>query len=377
MELYKRFKIVINELPYNDYEIAKKLGISKNFISRLKNGYDKIKPLHYYALNSAYNIPIEIFENDKITENEILNLLRNNNKFITKTKKFNQKYLKLLQGKWYLYNYYSLDNYLYEDKLEINNLEIKHINEKKQFDYSGNIIEMNSQYTILKLYKENSQIYIIIYNRNLELEKNKLYAIMFGKSSYFNRDFTQFIILSKEKLSKDRAKVILGNRETIQMHINDRFLDRLNKDENKPTYYSNEDYFNFLKSKEWNLYFSNSSFNFIVAFNSISNIEFLKDGKILGRGKINFYGKYILLDFYTAANSDLTFMLFEKHYREDLILSIKSKRANDEDIVTLGFLSTKKFNKEEIDKILLPDLSYLNMTKTRLRLNKFLRERKN
>jgi len=356
----EKLEIVLRYLPYTNIEIAKKFGINTSNLNHWKNT-EKLKQYQYYALQGAFNIPIEIFENDNIDSKEKIkqvlenNQNMNNNSRQLNNKKFDTRVLNLLQGKWYLYNYYSLSDKVFEDILTIKGTQVTHINENGEIDYLGEILDINSFYTIIVLKKSNSSISIIINNR--DLEKEMYYLTMIAKSSYYQDDFTQYALFSKTRIDIDNAKIVLGERNNLQLYINRSFLNRIVKFSenrlNESMKYSDEHFLNYLKSKEkLFLHFNLNNFEHTLSVESENSVKWYSNGMLHSIGKINFYSNELLIIFENTTRKK-SYILMEKSYKNVMPFVFKADTyETNENIIGIGIISDKKLILEEIEYIL-------------------------
>ena len=66
---------------------------------------NKLKPLHLYAISSAYNIPIQIFNDKYIDTKEKIRTILEREKSNKSIFKNENKIIDELVGDWYLYSY--------------------------------------------------------------------------------------------------------------------------------------------------------------------------------------------------------------------------------------------------------------------------------
>ena len=354
MTLKQKLTFILDDyLPYSQHEIAQKLGISTGRLSQWKS-QDSLKEYHYYALQGAFNIPIEIFENEAInTKEKIINLL--NKRSNTNKSPFNKALLKLLQGKWYVYSYHSLSNEIEEDILQIENKKITHINKSGNIGYQGEILEINEAYALFSLTKEHNKLYMLLPVENLH--KEILYGMLFTKNNLLRDDFAQFFILSKKRIDLEQAKIILGDKSQLQLHLNRDFLERIihfQNNELEVAKYSNEDFFEFLKSQGEIYLYPNTDTPFIhtLKFHRINSIKLYSNNKLSMTGKMRFYKNEVLIDFEDYDGEKL-FLNFDKVYKDVMPFGFKGVTyKTSEHIVGIGVMSFKKLDKETVSHLI-------------------------
>jgi len=370
----EKLNFILETIPHSQKQIAEILGINETNISQWKNK-EALKRYQYLALESAFSIPIEIFENKNIDSKEkILSLLQ---KFkqpeSIPSDTIDKKTLKLLNGKWYLYGYFSVFEKIYEDILLIKNKEIIHFNHKGDMDYKGKVLESNAFYTSLLLQKKSDVTYIVLNNRSMD--KELFYGIVITKSSFFHQDFMQLILLSKNKIELNSSKKILGNKEITQLHIKREFIEKIAHFNNNKKLefqkYSNEDFLEYLASKGTiYLYFNTNSPNKHTLEISANNIiKFYRNNKLYLTGKIKFFQDEILMDF-EDGSKEKTYLMVEKLYKKIIPFAFKGALyTTDEKVIGMGLMSEEELPPEVIESFLgKPQHNILNITQLKHKL---------
>ncbi len=220
----EKLKYVFKKLNLHNKEISEKLEMSRVTVSTILNFKEnRLRKHHLYALCNAYNIPMEIFENELIkTKEKIDEILENR-----KTNIFFKDYelLEKLKGSWYLYSYPSNSRFtkvwetettIYEDF----SVEDMHKNRGKLF-----IGEKQS--IILKESKNSKNITSITFD-NDRVTYGKFPFSRVSKSNIINREMFNFGFFSKDKINLNEAIEILGELKNIQLRIDNNMLERIN-----------------------------------------------------------------------------------------------------------------------------------------------------
>lgn len=221
----EKLNYVIKKLSLQTKEIALKLEISPALISQIQNHYnDKLKKIHLYAICSAYNIPLVIFENDNINEEEMIDSLlkksQHNTMFHT-----DHDILNKLTGLWYLYSYPSnpkiseiwcTETTIYEDY----RVEDAHKNE-------GKLHIGEKQSVILKESHNSKNITSITFDNNRITYEIFPFSRV-SKSNSLNKELFNFGFFSRRKMDKEEAKEVLGSVHEVQLQMNYELLERIN-----------------------------------------------------------------------------------------------------------------------------------------------------
>jgi len=221
----EKLKYVIKSLNLKTKEIADKLEISSGLVSQIQNHYNgKLRKIHLYALCHAYDIPMEIFENAKITTKRMIdNLLKQS---ISKNTIFKKDYnlLSKLIGKWYLYSYpsnpnskniWATETTIYEDF----SVEDAHQNR-------GQLFIGENQSIILKESNNSKNITSITFDNN-KVTYDYFAFSRVSKSNNLNKELFNFGFFSKTKIDEQEAKSILGHIEKVQLQMDYALLERI------------------------------------------------------------------------------------------------------------------------------------------------------
>ena len=222
--LEEKLKYVIKSLNLSTKEIAKKLEISQGMVSQILNFHNnKLRNIHIHALCHAYHIPIEIFENKKINNQEAIDTILQEQQ----EKSIFQKDYELLEkllGRWYLYSYPSNPNlsdiwetetYFYKDFI----VEDLHRNRGKLF------IGKN-QSVILKESHNSHNITSITFDNDKVTYENFAFSRI-SKSNSLNQELFNFGFFSRKQIAKERAKEILGDIKKVQLQMDHEMLRRI------------------------------------------------------------------------------------------------------------------------------------------------------
>jgi len=219
----EKLNYILKKLNLSTKEIAQKLEISTGLVSQIQNPFNsKLRKIHLYALSHAYNIPMDIFEDESInTKNQIDHMLKQASFDIFEK---DYKILEKLIGVWYLYSYPSNPNlsevwttqtHIYDDftVLDIHNNKGKlHIGTKQSM--------------IIKQSNNSKNLTVTVFD-NDRITYGAFPFSRIAKSNNFNREILSFGFCSKEKLSKERAKAILGSIEKVQLQIDYDIIERI------------------------------------------------------------------------------------------------------------------------------------------------------
>lgn len=249
----EKFAYVIKYMGIEEKEIAEKFGMSKSSISRFKNekggSIITFKKIHWYGMEEFFGIPRKIFEDNNITNKsqieDILDAKKERDKFEDKSitikkqikdildaqterDKFelftdNKNILKKLTGVWYIYLYASNRNRgFYEIITTIND-------DYSVFDQNNNegqlFISENQSMIIKK--SDNSRNLVSITFNNTEVSYNIFKCSIISRSNQSEIEMLSFGFISKNILSKEKAKNVLGNIKHLQLRINEDFKERL------------------------------------------------------------------------------------------------------------------------------------------------------
>jgi len=222
----EKLNYVLKTLNLQTKDIAQKLEISAGLVSQIQNHYNgKLRKIHLYAICNAYNIPMEIFDNEKLNSKESIKILlgkkeKNNSMFQN-----NYELLDKLIGRWYLYSYPSnlklSDVWITETNIYENFLvEDMHKNQGKL--YVG-----KHQSIIIKESNNSKNITSITFDNDRVTYQNFPFSRI-SKSNGLNKELLNFGFFSRKKMTKEEAQEVLGNPKEIQIQMNYEMLERIN-----------------------------------------------------------------------------------------------------------------------------------------------------
>ena len=228
-----KFKFIIDYLGIPCNDIAIKLGLSVSSISKMRNPYTNatqnnssgLKNVHFYALESAYNIPKEIFFDKSIkTESQIKYILDNKKQYLNSNLfSANEILLKKLTATWYSYFYPSNKN------KSIYCIETT-INEKGEvLDENNNAGELylgKNQSMIIKE-ADNSKNLISMTFDNNQVAFGIFSFTLVSKTNINQQKMYSYGFLSRKKIDLISAKAILGDLDSKQLKLDCKFEERL------------------------------------------------------------------------------------------------------------------------------------------------------
>jgi hypothetical protein len=213
----EKLNFIIDHLKLDVKEIEKAFGYKSGYVSKLRsNTYSTLKPIHFYAFESAYGIPRKIFTDRKInSSSQIIAILKPK---IEKKKDIfeeNEFVFEQLVGKWYAYVYpgnpfipiYCIETIIHPDYTitdENNNY--------------GQLLIGELQSLFIKK-AINSKNFISILFDNADVGYELFHFSMLSKSGQVKREMCNFGFFSRKKIDLEIAKTILGKREEIQLKI--------------------------------------------------------------------------------------------------------------------------------------------------------------
>jgi len=220
----EKLTYIIKTLNLKTNHIAEKLEISAGLVSQIQNHYNnKLRKVHLYALSNAYNIPMEIFEDDTInTEAMVDNLLQQASIKSIFTNDLN--ILKKLVGKWYLYSYpsnlnlsevWSTETHIYD------NFQVMDIHKNKGSLYIG-----KNQSLIIKESHNSKNLTTTIFD-NARITYGNFPFSRIAKSNSLNREILSFGFFSKRKIEKKEAQEILGDIKKVQLQMDYAVIEKI------------------------------------------------------------------------------------------------------------------------------------------------------
>ena len=219
----EKLNYILKKLKLTTIEIAKKLEISSGLVSQIQNAYNgKLRKIHLYALSNAYNIPMDIFEDETINSKETIDFMLKQASFTIFKKDY--QILENLTGKWYLYSYpsnpnlsevWSTETNIYDDFTVLD----AHRNK-------GKIYIGKKQSLLVKESHNSKNITTIVFDNDRITYGNFPFSRI-AKSNSFNKEILSFGFFSRRKLEKNEAKNILGKIENVQLQIDYSLIDRV------------------------------------------------------------------------------------------------------------------------------------------------------
>ena len=373
----QKLSFIIDSLEDTDKEIADKLGLSKSMMSQIKNSsYRKLQKYHLYAFSHIYNIPSKIFdeENGINSEEDIQHYLDTYKDESTEIEPKNFEVLKSLCREWYCYSYSVEDNgEVLEYKIIIDydySVELLH---KEKVIKRGKI-EINELQSIIIL--ENKSIPFNIIFDNAQIEYSIFNVTILTKKAFFNRELVQFSLFSKNPLPLNIAKHLLGDREKIQLSVEEKFKERI---------FRNLDFYNNKLLSILTPYDSQSILNSIVGkwhFNTCKiykkhyfkidknlNVQWFINDTFQEEGKVTINSRQSIIEFTDELKNNSYFIFDNIDLGIDdnkiKICSFNSQTAYDhKDIMGIGILSKDEISQDIIDEVLI--------SKEQSRLNTFV-----
>ena len=213
----EKLNFIINYLNLNVKEIEKNFGYASGYVSKLRNyAHNTLKPIHFYAFESAYNIPRKIFTDTNInTSTQIISILNRESEKVEDIFEENDFIFEKLVGRWYAYVYpgnpfipiYCIETTVHPDYTitdENNNY--------------GKLLIGELQSLFIKK-AINSKNFVSIMFDNADVGYELFHFSMLSKSGQVKREMCNFGFFSRKKIDLELAKTILGKREDIQLKI--------------------------------------------------------------------------------------------------------------------------------------------------------------
>jgi len=213
----EKLDFIIDYLKLDVNKIEKNFGYTSGYVSKLRNhSYSTLKPMHYYAFESAYNIPRKIFTDETIkSSKQIIDILEQEKRKDIGIFEENEYILKTLLGKWYAYVYPGnpfLPLYCIETTIHSNYTVTDENN-----NY-GQLLVGELQSVLIKK-AINSKNFISILFDNSDVGYKLFHFSMLSKSSQVKREMCSFGFFSRKKIELELAKTILGEKNNVQLKI--------------------------------------------------------------------------------------------------------------------------------------------------------------
>jgi len=209
MKNCKKLEIIFDYKKLKKQDVAKTLGVKPAFVSKWFDcSNEDFKKMHQYALNSAFNIPIEVFKDNITTEEEIINILKRQQKKIDNNYNID---LNDVVGTWNLY----VDNKV-DYKFMINkDLSCTYLRNNKVILKDGTIRKVGEDYIIE--FKLNEKALIIVFpDKFIDIRICKYLADTYVT----NEDLVGIGIFTKRNLKYDEIKFILNKeKENIEIEL--------------------------------------------------------------------------------------------------------------------------------------------------------------
>jgi hypothetical protein len=180
--------------------------------------------MHFYAFESAYNIPSKIFKDKTIdTSTKIIDILNQAN---SKDKDFftnDKNTLEALLGKWYAYVYAG------SPFSPIHCIETIFHSDYKITDENGNYgkVLIGELQTVVIKKAVNSKNFISILFDNADIRFELFHFSMLSKRNHVKREMCNFGFFSRKKIDLEVAEKILGKRELVQLKMSCDFKERV------------------------------------------------------------------------------------------------------------------------------------------------------
>jgi len=220
----EKLNYTLKKLNISTKDIAQTLEISTGLVSQIQHYYyGKLRKIHLYALSNAYNIPLEIFENETINSAEQIDKILKHSS-VKEIFKPNPQLLDKLLGKWYLYSYpsnpnlsevWSTETHIYEDAMVLD------VHRNRGLLYIG-----QNQSIIIKESHNSKNITTTVFDNDRVTYGNFPFSRI-AKSNNFNREIISFGFFSRREIEKNEAKEILGNIGKVQLQMDYSVIERI------------------------------------------------------------------------------------------------------------------------------------------------------
>jgi hypothetical protein len=220
-----KINFLINYLKLDVKEIAKLWGVKPTYISKLrKQSHNSLKTMHLYAFTGTFNIPFEVFDKKIDTTEQIKAILEEQKKIKKETLfKTNEQLLYDIKGVWYAY-FYPSNQFadIYRIKTTINS--------------DGTVIDQNNNcgklligtnQTLLIKEAFNSKNLVTIVFDNHKVAYDLFHFSLVSKRNHVPREMFNFGFFSRHEIELDRVKVLLGDKEKIQLKMLCEFEERI------------------------------------------------------------------------------------------------------------------------------------------------------
>ena len=343
-----KLDFLLDYLKISTNDLAKKLEISKSGISQWRNrNYKKFKKLHQYALKEAFNIPIEIFDEEVDSKEKIVSIL--NKSHFNLNSNINYDILEDMVGDRYCYMYNNSDM-LNINKLKfLDNLTVL-CYENSNLKLYGKVIFLDKAQTIISLSsKEYPYNVFIIFNTEYILN-DIFYATTIFKSQYSKKDIVEFTIVSKAKLPTKDVKKLLDNPKSKRLILSDDFVENIKHYSMYKTFF-NSNILDFLEGT-WYLYFQNSSFKeHKLLIEDNYKIYWYKDNELSSKGNLFFDANNTMIELENRIGNK-SYFIFDNQKTDIKVIAFKSYiYATKEEVVGVGIISKNRLDNKKLKKI--------------------------
>jgi len=336
----QKFDFLLNYLNISTQKAAKELGVTDAFISQLRSSNNRvIKRMHILAFTCAFEIPMEIFNEEISSTEAIIELLekKSSSKFVQETQISSSE----IEGDFFIYSY-ALSDILEPLKITLINNEIFLQNSQKKIGYSFSIDSLKTFFVLDYDFKK-----ITLSIDNNFINEKAFYAILEKKVLTQEISSSTALISSKKLSIEDISSLLTPTKEHLySIDINYNMLNSLKnyltqKSANKT----------LKKSKSiygiWNLYFENK--HTILAIDNRNNVFYYKDNALYMKGVL----EEKLIHLKNCNNQELYILLESNNYENQQIVYLSPDKNFLNENITVALLSQNPLNSYEISKNLL------------------------
>ena len=222
-----KLHFIISFLSLDVKDIATKFGVTAGTISGWRKEYNgkEIKPMHLYALESAYGIPKKIFEDKNInTKKQIEEILKQQKQEEEQQLFFEHNMLiKSLAGEWFAYFYPSnsfADIHCIKTTISLDYTVID------EHQNRGKVFLGTNQSMIIKESKNSKNLVSITFD-NDRIGYDIFPFSLVSKSNLVKREMFNFGFFTRTQLEPNIIKRILGDVSNMQLKVNCEFGERI------------------------------------------------------------------------------------------------------------------------------------------------------
>ena len=227
-----KLSFIMDELNLGPKDVARKFGVGNNTISHIKSvNSGKCRPMHIYAFSAVYDVPMEIFEPNIYTKDEIRDFLHKKRE---KTKRLSSVFTqekkiaeKLTTTKWYFYSYLSHGKLIIVPTNFYEDFTLK--DECKNCDNDGNVGHyfIGKRDTIIVKESANAKRLTATIFENDKINSKILPFSRISKTGNSYKELANFGFLSTTLFSTEDAITIMGSIDKTQLKIDNQFLERV------------------------------------------------------------------------------------------------------------------------------------------------------